>query len=474
MHDRYHQFACTAVGQRVLGTLNLPTPLHLQRGPFDPRQALGPGVLVGGTRDTATLRRVLTTLQGLQADISLPESNQSLFRSKTEPGQQAWLSDFAWIRLDKPRSDPQGQIRAVVFDATELQDGDELTALYRIFHPVIDSLAPQARLLVLGRQPSSCRAAEAAASQEGLQGFVRSLARELGPRGTTVNLVYLVKPAACELTTTLAYFLGPASAFVSGQAITLRANDTAAPLASLEGKTAIVTGAARGIGASIAASLHHQGVRVIGLDISENQALLEQTLAPLHGTTLLLDVAAADAADRLQDLLERSGHPLDIIIHNAGITRDKTLRKMSPSQWTQVLDVNLNAIMKLNRRLLDQNLIAPHGRIVCLASIAGVAGNFGQTNYATAKAALSGYVRFLARKLPSGMTANAVAPGFIETAMTQAMPLATREIARRINSLSQGGLPADIAEAVTFLCHPGSTGITGQTLRVCGQNPLGR
>jgi 3-oxoacyl-[acyl-carrier protein] reductase len=473
MNDRYHKFASSNVGQRILASLNLPTPAVLERAPFRLEKAVKGCVLIGSTRNSVVLQQVMSAMKTLRTEFCLPESNQSLFKGKAAA---TMLAEVNWIRLEKLRSTTSETLAGVVFDATELNSGDALTALYRIFHPVIDTLKPQSRILLLGKVPAACKTPEAVASQEGLQGFVRSLGKELGARGITVNLVYLGRPASCDLLTTLAYFLGDASAFVSGQTLTLRgtAAEPTTPETGLAGKSALVTGAARGIGAAIAESLHRQGARIIGVDLESNQELLKATLKPLKGKSLLLDVVAPDAADSIQNMLEKTGTPLDVIVHNAGVTRDKTLRKMAPTQWTQVLDVNLNAVMKINRQLLEADLLASNGRIICLSSIAGIAGNYGQTNYATSKAALCGYVRYLAKHLPAGITANAIAPGFIETAMTQAVPLTTREIARRINSLSQGGLPVDIAEAVAYLCHPGSSGLSGQTLRVCGLNPLGR
>ena len=151
-------------------------------------------------------------------------------------------------------------------------------------------------------------------------------------------------------------------------------------------------------------------------------------------------------------------------MHNAGITRDRTLARMNRPEWDQVLDVNLASQERINRELLDGNLIPAGGRIVAVASVTGIAGNRGQTNYATAKAGVIGLVTAMAGELASrGITINAVAPGFIETAMTARMPMFLREAGRRMNSLAQGGLPIDVAEAVAFFASPGSAGVTGGT-----------
>ena len=163
-----------------------------------------------------------------------------------------------------------------------------------------------------------------------------------------------------------------------------------------------------------------------------------------------------------------------MVVHNAGITRDKTLARMSEDQWDAVLAVNLTSQERLTAALLEADLLRRGGRIVCVASIGGIAGNRGQTNYATSKAGVIGLVEALAPELAGREASiNAVAPGFIETRMTAAMPVATREAGRRMNSLSQGGRPVDVAETVAWLASPGSGGVNGIVVRVCGQSLIG-
>ncbi|HWM10153.1 MAG TPA: SDR family oxidoreductase, partial [Solirubrobacteraceae bacterium] len=168
--------------------------------------------------------------------------------------------------------------------------------------------------------------------------------------------------------------------------------------------------------------------------------------------------------DRAPAILAERG--ADIVVHNAGITRDRTLARMSEDEWDSVLAVNLESIERINAELADVR------RIVCVSSVSGIAGNRGQANYATSKAGVIGIVEELAPKLDRA-TINAVAPGFIETRMTAAMPLATREAGRRMNSLAQGGLPVDVAETIAWLASPGSAGVNGNVVRVCGQSLIG-
>ena len=240
----------------------------------------------------------------------------------------------------------------------------------------------------------------------------------------------------------------------------------------LEQKTALVTGAARGIGRSTAELLAAEGAHVVCLDRPEDQDAAARLARTLHGRVLGVDVTAPDAAAQIAEAFGE--HGVDIVVHNAGITRDKTLARMKPAFFDLAIAVNLEAVERITRHLLEQGRINPFGRVICLSSVAGLAGNMGQTNYAAAKRGVVGYVQALAPTVAAeGITVNAVAPGFIETRMTDAMPTALREVARRMNSLGQGGHPADVAEAIAFFASPGAQGITGQTLRVCGQALIG-
>ncbi|KYO75190.1 3-oxoacyl-[acyl-carrier-protein] reductase FabG [Pseudomonas aeruginosa] len=201
---------------------------------------------------------------------------------------------------------------------------------------------------------------------------------------------------------------------------------------------------------------------------------LELRCQEIGAVALPLDIASEEAPQRLRDFLKENFGGVDIVVHNAGITRDRTLANMSEHHWNQVVAVNLAAIVAVDQVLLGERVIRDEGRIVCLSSISGVAGNFGQANYAATKAALIGYVKAQSKLVAErDICINAIAPGFIETPMTDAMPFATREVGRRLNSLKQSGLPRDAAELITFLSSPQSFGLTGNTIRVCGQGLVG-
>ncbi|MFI1528871.1 3-oxoacyl-ACP reductase [Streptomyces griseus] len=439
MADRYLHLTGTAPGRFLTRRLGLPQPAPLRRWTLDTPRLDGP--LLHLTAGTSAIRdglaKVLTTT-GLTV--------------KERPARPA----------------------GIVLDATGVASARGLAEVHAALHPVVRSLAPGGRIVVLGTPPSSGDHHQAAA-QQALEGFVRSLGKEVG-RGSTVQLLRLPAdgtPEAAE--STLRFLLSPRSAYVSGQVIELTA---AAPGsvpdrdAPLTGRTALVTGAARGIGASVASVLARDGADVIVLDVPGARDDLVRTADRLGATALPLDITAPDAAARIAAAAPGG---LDVLVHNAGITRDRRLANMPAERWAQVIEVNLDSVLRTTDELLAAGALNRGGRIVATASIAGIAGNDGQTNYAASKAGVIGLVRSLGPRAAAehGVTVNAVAPGFIETRMTAAVPFLIREAGRRMNSLSQGGLPADVAEAVAWFAQPDSGAVNGQVLRVCGQSLLG-
>jgi 3-oxoacyl-[acyl-carrier protein] reductase len=293
--------------------------------------------------------------------------------------------------------------------------------------------------------------------------------------------VYLspdAKPGATGLESTLRFILSARSAYVDGQVFYVGADDAIAPAdwdRPLEGKVAIITGAARGIGATIAEVFARDGAKVVAIDVPQASEALETTASRVGGTALALDVTAADAVEQITaHLTEHYGGKADVLVNNAGITRDKLLANMDDARWNAVLAVNLLAPQRLTEGLVEGGSIGEGGRVIGLSSMAGIAGNRGQTNYAATKAGMIGLTEALAPTLAKkGITINAVAPGFIETEMTAAIPLATREVGRRLNSLFQGGQPVDVAELIAYFASPASNAVTGNTIRVCGQAMLG-
>lgn len=438
MADRYLNFTGTAPGRFLTRRLGLPQPSTLRR--WAPERPFLEGELLHVTAGTSAY-----------------ESELSRVLSRTHL---------------KPTTPDSSRPTAIVLDATGIADTPALSEVHAALHPVVRSVAENGRVVVLGA-PLSPTDHHQAAAQQALEGFVRSLGKELG-RGRTATLVRMRSAAAAE--STLRFLLSPRSAYVSGQVIEVGEAEPAAPFTwdrPLSGRTALVTGAARGIGEAVAEVLARDGAHVVVLDVPSAQAELVRVADRLKGTALPLDITAEDAGERMASALAPDG--LDILIHNAGITRDRKLANMPADRWNSVLDVNLTSVLRTTDALLKSGTLNRGGSVVATASIAGIAGNVGQTNYAASKAGIIGLVRSLAPGALAeyGVTVNAVAPGFIETKMTAAVPLFIREAGRRMNSLGQGGLPVDVAEATAWLASPASGGVRGQVVRVCGQSLLG-
>lgn len=465
MTDVLMELSRNPAARRAIKSLGLPLPLPQSlaraKGPYQEQPLQDRIVVVGGS--ATALSQVLA---------------ETLVSAGAEPfvdGDEATLAAFAEAgeAYGRPATKVNGQAEtleahAVVFDASAIRSIDELRSVYDFFHPWVRRITRSGRLVILGR--SSHDSPEAGAAQYALEGFVRSIAKEIGKQGSTAALVTVGEGAEARLPGVLRYVLSPRSAFVSGQRIDVTAavRTSAGPRWThpLEGKVALVTGAARGIGKATAQLMAAEGAHVVCLDRPQDDGPVSQVARSVGGSVLLCDVSSADAPAVIADGLSERG--VDIVVHNAGITRDKTLARMKPELWDQTLSINLDAVAQITRSLVDGPL-RNDGRIICLSSVAGIAGNMGQTNYAASKAGVIGLVRQWAPALADrGITVNAVAPGFIETRLTAAIPVVIREVGRRLSALGQGGMPRDVGDLITFLSTPGSSGITGSVIRVCG------
>ncbi len=444
MADRYQALTATSVGKFVVKNLGLPNPTPLRR--YEPgAPLLGGDYLVGGTGDLRAA--ALATIAAAGGDAATEQVDDTRYSG-------------------------------LVFDASGIASSDGLATLRDFFNPVMRSLTKCPHVVVLGTDPDAATTPAQHIAQRALEGFTRSLGKEIG-RGGTVQLVYVGDGADDRLASTLEFLLSPKSAYVSGQVIRLTTQVASAhpvtdPLRPLDGSVALVTGASRGIGEAIARTLHRDGATIVGVDVPQAAAGLHALMTELGGESLTLDITAVDAPQRIARALREKHDGADIVVHNAGITRDKKVANMDDGRWSSVIDVNLAAPERITAELLDQKLIRSNGRVIGVASIAGIAGNAGQTNYATSKAGVIGFVdAFAPLAADQDVTVNAVAPGFIETQMTASIPLVIREAGRRMNSMSQGGLPLDVAETVAWFAHPGSSGVTDNIVRVCGQSLLG-
>ena len=240
----------------------------------------------------------------------------------------------------------------------------------------------------------------------------------------------------------------------------------------MEGRVALVTGASRGIGRAILHQLARRGAKVIGTATSESGAAAigeELAKAGLQGEGLVLNVTDATQVDTAVEGILKSHGSLDVLVNNAGITRDNLLMRMKDEEWDDIIATNLTSVFRLSRAVLRPMMKARYGRIVSIASVVGVMGNAGQTNYGAAKAGMIGFSKSLAREVGSrNITVNCVAPGFIDTDMTRALPEAQRQALLQHIPLGRLGDAADIAHAVAFLASDQAGYVTGTTLHVNG------
>ncbi|WP_134774007.1 3-oxoacyl-ACP reductase [Ornithinimicrobium flavum] len=456
--------------------LGVPQATRLRRG----RELPAGPVVLGLAGGTSSLVRSSLELLGVQPEDALVDTPETRTTQTDDKGRTR----------EVPTPYP-GKIGALLVDATQVTSVADLETVRGLLRPAMKGLEPSGRVVVVGVEPETAGAPTAVATQQALEGIVRSVGKELRA-GATANLVRVdllteEPTTATDLASTLSFLLEGRSAYVSGQVLHVGHADPARVVEignarPFEGQVVVVTGAGRGIGAAIAETFARDGALVVAVDVPAAGEGLARVANRIGGTALQLDITTPDAGRRIAaHVAQRFGDAgrIHTIVHNAGITRDKLLANTDEERWGSVLEVNLAAQIRINEVLLDPALpggLDEAGRIVGVASTSGIAGNRGQTNYAASKAGVIGLVRAMGadpRLAERGITVNAVAPGFIETEMTARIPLATREVGRRINSLQQGGRPVDVAETIAYLAEPASAAVTGQVLRVCGQSQLG-
>jgi 3-oxoacyl-[acyl-carrier protein] reductase len=445
--DGYTTFVSSGIGRKLAATLGLPQPVPLRR--YQPGAPLVEGpVLAGGHGDTPALSVLREGL--VAAGVSLVD---------TVPEDQ--------------------RLGGVVVDLTAAESPEDLESLRATLAPTLRRLRPCARVIVVGRDPGRAATVAQRAARRALEGITRTVGKELRA-GATANLVLVADGHEGAALGTVVFLLSGRSAYVDGQVFRLgeaaTPGEPADPEHPLDGKVAVVTGAARGIGADIARTLARDGATVVCVDIPPSGSALAAVANEVGGTALQVDVTADGAGKRIAEHARTRHGGLDLVVHNAGITRDKLLANMDADRWASVLEVNLLSILRMNEALLAKDGLRDGGRMVLVSSMVGISGNRGQSNYTASKAGVIGLVDAYAadRGLAGrGITVNAVAPGFIETEMTGKVPLATRELGRRANSLSQGGLPIDVAETIAFFAEDAQAALTGNVVRVCGQALMG-
>lgn len=445
MTDKYTTLVNQGLGRNIAKRLGLPQPALLRR--YKPGQPLisGPVLVQGSTAGADELAAML----------------------------------LSWDLDVRRHAVPREKLGAIILVLDELSRPEDLEKPVLSGASSLRDLGPSARVVTISRPAAESTSPSQAAARQGVDGFLRSLAKELRA-GATANGILLadgVQSTTPSALAALRFFLSGRSAFVDGQFLTVSSAEGHLPAEvdkPLAGKVAVVTGAARGIGAAIARTLHRDGATLVLVDIPGAGDHLAAVANEVRGSALQLDISSEVAGQRIIDhAVQRHGR-LDIVIHNAGITRDKLLANMDHARWSSVLNINIAAQLRINDALLASEHFRNSPRIVSVASTSGIAGNRGQTNYAASKGGVMGMVRASAPLLAeNGGTINAVAPGFIETDMTARIPFAVREVGRRLNSLQQGGQPSDVAEAIAFLASDAAGGINGEVLRVCGQNLVG-
>lgn len=456
--------------RKLIKTLGLPLPmpevLPRATGPYEDRPFEDKNILVRATDAFADVLAREITRGGGNAFVVGEGAALTAF----EEQGKAWGRPPKAISLDDKHDELT--LHGAVIDASDVKGAADLRVLYDVLHPLMRRFAKHSRFIVIGRPAEDAAGPAEAAARAGLDGFVRSLSKETGGAGNTANMLYVEEGAEKRVGAPLRFFLSKHSAFVTGQPlrITNKVKGDEDPVTRpLEGKVALVTGAARGIGEATAELLAAEGAHVVILDRPADDGPASVVARNVGGSLLLVDITDEDAPEAIaQRLLEEHGG-VDIVVHNAGVTRDKRLMNMKPDWWDSCVDINLGAVVRITDALLEKKALREGGRIVCLSSVSGIAGNNGQTNYSASKAGIVGFVRALSEQVADkGITVNAIAPGFIETRLTAAMPVFLREGARRLSALGQGGRPEDVGQAITFLVTPGAVGITGNVLRVCG------
>ena len=472
--------------QRVPLPISLPTPLRRSAGRTTPNELHGTRAVVTRLRDALDLALAQAVQHAGAAVTVVDATGETTLTGRIVDGGG---------QLVPATADLPGGILSAIVQSGATGDRRPVTLIHRVTRPhgndvavnettdallgvghAAASLPPNSRLLlVLG--PDLREDSLGGLMTAATQGFMRSTFKELGKSGSTCHLI---RAEDAQSAGALAAFLAsPRAAFLSGLDLVAQKSlaGDAAEVPALEGKVILVTGAARGIGAAIAERLALEGAHVWINDIAQSQAAAADTVAQIRARGGRAEFVAADVgtlsgAQAIADAIAKGEGRIDGVIHNAGITRDRTLRKMSVAQWRQVLQVNFGAMYLVQNALAP--ILQPGASMVLMSSVMGIAGNFGQTNYSTSKSAVielakqwacDGYGR--------GLRANAIAPGFILTDMTAQMPVINREMAKQLTAMLQPGLPLDVADLACFLVGAQSRGLTGQVLRCDGGMAFG-
>jgi 3-oxoacyl-[acyl-carrier protein] reductase len=462
--------------------LRLPTVLRRGDGPTSGRELADSRAAIVRVRDPldVALARILGNAgAALTVTDPRPDGASLLALHDLAPGHvPAGLDPAIGIGDAIRQGGAPGDRRAVTLVArlgAESLDGDAGTDTLYAIGKAAATLPPNGRvLIVIGQELTTPQGHLLAATAAGL---ARALVKELGPRATTVHVLRQSGASDAGVAAVARFLASPRAAFLTGLDLRLCREIDDGGGSGLNGKVTLVTGGARGIGAAIGERLAQEGARVWLNDLpnaaDKAAAVIERIraaggVADFAGGDLATDGGCVAVAEAIQ---ARDGH-LDVAVHNAGITRDRTIKNLRVEDWRLVLQVDFHALRRLQGRL--DPLMRAGGSLVLMSSVMGIAGNFGQTNYCAAKSGVIELAKqWSCHGATRGVRANAIAPGFIQTEMTAAVPVLNREMARQMTALLQPGLPSDVAELATFLASPAAAAVTGLVLRCDGGMALG-
>lgn len=453
--------------------LRFPVPeaphLKRDRDPYRANPLVDRRIGVGSIPGSSLLEPVVERLDSAGGAVYLSNTGDDSFEiDEQELGLQG-------------RVDETDEWDGLVYDASEIRHPEGLDRAYEFFHSELPKLKNGGHAVIVHRRPEDMETPGAAAAQRALDGFTRSLAKQLGPSGATSNRLAVETGAEEAIGGPLLFFISDRCAFATSQPLEVTVPDREAPdgtnpKGALEGKLALITGTARGIGHATARRFAQEGAEVACVDLPDVN--LEEAIEPFGGIPVPLDVSSPEAPDRLAEFARERGG-FDIVVQNAGIFEGGVpLQQLKEERWDRIVGVDLEAPVRITETLVDEGLVNDSGRILVTSSINGLVGAPREIDYCTSKAGVLGLVRNYPRRLAErGITVNSVAPGFIATELSGLASVEVPEtIGRegwRLNSLCQGGEPIDIANAMTFLATPAAQGINGEVLRVCGDLMLG-
>lgn len=499
MSEFYEGLARGYLGKRLIKALSLPYPAPLLRPSeirFRNQNTLqGHIILSGFTPDDLFESCIDTLTRENPAHAIDPKIH---WHGPTTPESRMAINTHGLQTLPAhlPPSS-RGTFSALVLNTQHYRSPEALEALFNDCQALLPLLGKRAHILLLSPEKTLIHTTHQQRYLQAFTALTKSLAKEIAPEATTINHLRLYDNRHQSLPALLRYFLSNRSSYVTGQCVSAgqipaasrwakkTATNSAAPLAASNPEPhpasnnakkplVLLTGAAGGIGQAIAHRLAADNFRTILVDQPREKFALRYLAEKTGGIPLSLDLTRPNSAGTLAECIDEQGGQLQSLIHNAGIIRDRLFKKMDPQDWESVLDTNLWAPINITEALLKEKKLADQARIVLMSSVMALSGNRGQTQYCLAKAGLIGFMQDIAPQIAkSGMTINTVAPGFIDTPMTQKLPKRIREIAKRCNAFAQAGRPEDVAEAVALCCQPTADYFSGNILRVCGLMPHG-